>query len=150
MNHKEIIENTIKELLKKMNFNGDVFIEDADKDNIFVNIQTKEASFLIGQSGMNLEALQHLARVLVSKRNNQTVNFILDINSYKKQRIESLRELAGKIAEQTTMEKVAITLRPMSAYERRVIHLALFDNPHIKTESVGEGLERRIVVKPIK
>ncbi len=150
MGNKEVIKDIISQILKKMNFEGDVFIEDSDKDEISANIQTKEASFLIGQSGVNLDALQHVARVLANKKSETPIQFVLDVNSYKKQRTDALKELAKNVAEQTLTERVAITLRPMSAYERRVVHLALFEHPQIKTESIGEDPERRVVVKPIK
>jgi len=150
MDNKEILKKTITELLEKMNFKGEVFVEESKQDDTVVNIQTQEASFLIGQSGANLDALQHVARVLANKKSEQPPQFILDVNSYKKQRVDALKELAKNVAEQILVEKVAITLRPMSAFDRRVVHLALFENDQIKTESIGQEPERRVIVKPIK
>jgi len=149
MEEKDIIKEIISELLKKMNISGNVLVENFEND-IIANIQTEEAGFLIGQAGKNLEAFQYLSRTLVNKKNEQSIQFIVDVNNYRKDRIESLRSLAKNIAKQTLTEKVSITLRPMPAFERRIIHLALFAHPNIKTESVGDGTERRIIVRPIE
>ncbi|MFH1671361.1 MAG: R3H domain-containing nucleic acid-binding protein [Candidatus Portnoybacteria bacterium] len=150
MENKEVIKKIVDQLLEKMRFEGETIVNDSKEEGLIVNIQTKEASFLIGQSGVNLDALQHVARVLTNKKATESIQFVLDINEYRKQRSEGLKELARNVADQTIIERVAITLRPMSAYERRVIHLALFDYAQVKTESIGEEPERRVVVKPVK
>ncbi|PJA63800.1 MAG: hypothetical protein COU84_02100 [Candidatus Portnoybacteria bacterium CG10_big_fil_rev_8_21_14_0_10_43_39] len=149
MEEKDIIKETISKLLEKINISGNVLVGSFEND-IIANIQTGEAGFLIGQAGKNLEAFQYITRALVNKKNGQPIQFIIDVNDYRKDKIESLRGLAKDIAKQTLAEKVSITLRPMPAFERRIIHLALFNNPNIKTESIGDGAERRIVVKPIE
>ncbi|MBU1291932.1 KH domain-containing protein [Patescibacteria group bacterium] len=150
MDKTKIIENTIKELLEAMKFNGQVVVDEPEIDNILVNIQTEEAGFLIGQDGANLDALQHLSRILVNKKNKESIPFVLDVNDYRKHRIELLKDLAKNIAQQALTEKVSLTLQPMSAYERRVIHLALINQSQISTESIGQEPERRIVVRPIE
>ncbi len=149
MDKINIIKKTIEELLDIMHFEGDVTIDNLQLDDVLVNIQTEHAGFLIGQAGANLDALQHVARVLVNKKNKEPIPFILDVNNYRRQRIELLKDLAENMANQALSEKVALTLHPMSAYERRVIHLALFNKPEISTESIGQDLERRIIIKPV-
>ena len=150
MDKIKIIKKTIKELLEVMRFDGQVVVDEPETNNILANIQTEEANFLIGQAGANLDALQHLSRILVNKRNEEPIPFILDVNNYRKHRIELLKDLAKNIAQQALTEKVSLTLQPMSAYERRVIHLALIDQSQISTESVGQEPERRIVIRPIE
>jgi len=150
MDKIETIKETITELLKIMNFQGRINIDDSNESNILVNIQTDQASFLIGQAGANLEALQYIARVLASKKMGAPVQFILDVNDYQKYHIGLLEELAKSIAKQSLSERIAVTLQPMPAFKRRIIHLALADNSQISTESIGQEPERRIVVKPIK
>lgn len=149
MDDLKIIEETIVDLLKKMAFEGKVEVNASDEDNILANIQTEQAGFLIGQAGANLDALQHIIRIIINKKSGQFVHFILDVNDYRKYRIELLKELAKNVAKQVLLEKVAITLRPMSAYDRRVIHLTLANNSEIATESIGDGLERKIVIKSL-
>lgn len=144
-----IIKETVSELLNRMNFQGEVFIDNAKEDSIMANIQTDQAGFLIGQAGASLDALQYVARILVSKKTSEPIRFVLDVNNYRKSRIDLLEELAQDIAKQALSKRVAVTLQPMPAYERRVIHLALGGYSQINTESIGEGEERRIVVKPV-
>lgn len=150
MDKLEIIKKTIKELLEKMNFESEIIIDGQDENNLVVNVQTSQAGFLIGQAGTSLEALQHLARVLVSKKISQPIYFILDVNDYRKHRLELLRQLAKSIAQQALTEKATLTLQPMPAFERRIIHLTLADNPQVITESIGQEPERKIVIKPAK
>ena len=148
MDKKNIIKKTVTELLKLMNFNGSVLINNFDEDNIIANIQTDQAGFLIGQAGASLDALQCIARTLVNKKTNESVKFILDVNDYRKNKIDLLKNLAKDIAKQVLLKRVAVTLQPMSAYERRIIHLALINDSQINTESIGYEPERRIIVRP--
>ena len=104
---------------------------------------------MIGQGGVNLQALQHLAKVVINKKFGQPVQFILDVNHYRQHRIELLRELAKKVAEQVLSDQEPQMLQPMPPYERRVIHLALAQHPQIQTESLGQEPERRVMIKPI-
>ena len=148
MDKIEIIKKTIKELLDAMKFEGQIIVDDLSPDNILINIETDQAGFLIGQTGVNLDALQHLTRILVSKKSEESVPFILDVNHYRRHRIELLKDLANNMAKQALTEKVSLTLQPMSAYERRVIHMALTSQSEISTQSIGQEPERRIVIKP--
>jgi len=145
------IKETTKELIEKMGFSAEVEIisREADQQIITCNIKTDESSFLIGQHGVNLQALQHIARVLVRKKLDERVSFVLDINFYRQERNESIIKIAQSMAEEAIREKRAIVLRPMSPYERRIVHMELSKNDQIKTESIGEGEERKIVISPI-
>lgn len=149
MTNINIIKETVEELLRKMSFEGHVDVDFYDEKNTIANIQTKQAGYLIGQSGVNLDALQCLARTMVNKKNEEPIYFILDINNYRKSRIEFLKNLAKNIAEQTLSNRVSVTLRPLPAYERRIIHIALKENPGVSAESIGEEPQRQIVVRPI-
>jgi len=148
----ETIKKTLEELLLKMGFSPTIEIDESfetEKDGIICNISTKEdSSFLIGQYGVNLQAIQHIARLLVRKKTNEKTRFIIDVNSYRKQKNESVIELAQEAAETAVAEKRAVVMKPMSNYERRLVHLELSKDTRILTESIGEGEGRKIVVKP--
>jgi spoIIIJ-associated protein len=150
---RQVKENLIQlteDLLLKMGFEGKVEIDDSQPDLLAVKIQSEEAGFLIGQGGENLFALQHLARAISHKRSkDQPVNFFIDINNYRTHRIEALKEAALVLAGQVAQERQPKIMEPMSAYERRIIHVALKDFKGVKTESRGEGPERRVVINPI-
>lgn len=146
-----IIKTTTEELLNKMGFDALVEVvreTEDEKENLVCNIKTEESSFLIGQYGVNLQSLQHIARVLVRKKTDDRANFVLDVNYYRKEKNSSIVNLAKDIASQVLNEKRAVVLRPMSPYERRLVHMELSKNPDVITESIGEGEDRKVVVKP--
>jgi spoIIIJ-associated protein len=156
MTKSEKIEETkkiIEETLGKMSFNDfSIHVREEtglDGESLIFNIETKDSDLLIGQYGANLRAFQHILRAMVRKKNPEKLHFSIDANDYHKQKTNSLEEMAHNLAQQAIIEKRPVVLRPMSAYERRVVHLALSENSQIKTESIGEGEERRIVLKPV-
>lgn len=145
---KVILEQTIKEVLEKMDFSGEVMVQDSN-GGLVAKIESDEAGFLIGQGGENLAALQHLLRAIVNhKILGEMVNFSIDVNNYRANRLELLREMASELASQVQREQRTKILAPMPPYERRFVHLVLKDFPGVKTESQGEGEERRIIIKP--
>lgn len=150
----EIIKKTVEELLEKMDYDSKVEIKqskEGDRENIVCNVAIQEDShILIGQYGINLQALQHIARLLVRKKTEERVRFVVDVNSYLEQKNQSIIEQARSVAEQAINEGRAIVMRPMSPYERRIIHIELADNPKIVTESIGEAEGRKVVIKPAK
>jgi len=149
MEKEDLIKETINQLLKIIGVEGQVVVNDSDPDNALVNIQTEQGGFLIGQAGANLSAFQHIVRLLVNKKNDQPIRFILDVNNYRQHHSELLEELAQNMAKQALSRRVSLILHPMPAYERRIIHLALANQPEIDTQSTGQEPKRRIVIKPV-
>jgi spoIIIJ-associated protein len=150
---EEIIRETTAELLTKMGFKVEIDIEknvtESNPEIINCNIRTNESNFLIGQYGVNLYSLQHIIRLLVRRKTDELVNFTVDVNSYRQEKNNSIEKMTRDIAEEVIRERKAIVMRPMSAYERRIVHMELSKNTRVKTESIGEGDERKVVVKPI-
>jgi len=148
-NHKEKLKELTEELLSNMDFEVEIEIDASQGEFLVVNIQSEEAGLLIGQGGENLSALQHILRIIVSKRLGQEpINFIVDVNNYKGHRLALLKEMALSLARQAADDGQIKILEPMPAYERRIIHLILKDFNGVKTESQGEGQLRRVVIKP--
>jgi spoIIIJ-associated protein len=150
-NEKQIIKESLRELMSKMGFDVEIDIKESVDDPMSVtcNLSTSsESNLLIGQGGVNLQALQHIARLLVRKKIQQKIRFVIDINGYRQEKNQSIIELANQAAQQAITEKRAVVLRPMSTYERRVVHLELSKNDSVVTESIGEGEGRKVVVKP--
>lgn len=147
---KDTIKKTVEELLKNMGFSANVSVSDSTEDEgAICDVSTDtDSHFLIGQHGTNLQAIQHLARLMVRKNTPEKIHFILDINSYKQQRNQSIVEQAKIAASEAISQHRAVIMKPMSTYERRIVHMELAKNPQISTESVGEGEERKIIVKP--
>ncbi|MEI7890514.1 MAG: R3H domain-containing nucleic acid-binding protein [bacterium] len=148
----DIIKQTIEELITKMGFDGQVTISasvDGD-DSINCDITTStDSNFLIGQRGINLQALQHLSRLIVRKHVPEKIRFTLDINNYRQQKNQSIVEQAHSAADEAITQNCSIFMQPMSTYERRIVHLELSGNEKVTTDSVGEGESRKIVIKPI-
>ena len=145
-----IISDKIKEVLEKMTFqNVQVEVSQNVEEASVFNIKTEESSFLIGQYGINLQALQHVVRMVCKNVVPEKTNFVLDVNSYRQEKNTSIEKMAREASEEAIKEQKDIVLRPMTPYERRIVHLELSQNSQIKTESIGEGESRRIVVKPI-
>jgi len=122
--------------------------ENLPEEAISVNIKSEEPGILIGERGTNLSALQHLVRLIVKVKLGSPIYFILDVNSYKAQKIERLRILAENVAKAVSRNRRAFILQPMRAYDRRIIHLSLAARKDITTTSVGEEPERRVTIKP--
>jgi spoIIIJ-associated protein len=149
---KEVV-TIVTELIGKMGFVATVEAkeeEEEGKEVVICDIKTEDSSFLIGQYGLNLQSLQHIVRVIMRKRLEEPVNFILDVNSYRQEKNDSIVRLAKNLAQEVVMEKKELVMRPMTAYERRIVHMELSKNDQIKTESIGEGESRRIVIKPVE
>ena len=150
----KVIKETVKEFMKKAGFNSEIEtrkISSENQETIVCDIKTTEDSnLLIGQHGVNLQAFQHIARLIVRKKlANEKVNFTLDVNSYREQKNQSVIEDAREASRQAVNEGRVIIMKPMSAYERRLVHMELSENDKVATESVGEGENRKILVKPV-
>jgi spoIIIJ-associated protein len=140
---KETINNLIEMVV------GPVEINYQEEDNILrIEIKGDNAQPLIGDKGRILKDLQHLLRLLVKKQTKENIVIDLDINGYKNNKAIQLTKVAQEIADRVILMNEEKLLPPMSAYERRIIHLALEDRDDVFTESIDEGKERRVVVKP--
>lgn len=151
-NQIKIILSLLEELLEKMTISGQVEQSEIDGSPVFT-IKTKESGILIGEEGKHLIALSHIAKKMaenrLKKENVEEMPFLLDVNDYQMKRIEELRNIARMNAQRVIFFKKEIEMDPMTAYDRRIIHSVLGSFPDIKTESVGDGFERRVVIKPL-
>ncbi len=124
-------------------------IEIIGKDNVLiVSVNINNPKIIIGERGKTLFEIQHLLRILIRKKINSDLFIELDINNYKNKKREMLSDVAKEIADEVVFYKKEKILPLMNPYERRIIHIALKDRKEVKTESIGEGLERRIIIKP--
>ena len=112
-----------------------------------ISIRIEDPKILIGERGQTLLEIQHILRIVVRKKIKNDLLIELDINNYKEKKKAILSEVANDIADEVLFYKKEKILPPMNAYERRIIHLALSNRNNIQTESSGEGLDRRIIVK---
>jgi spoIIIJ-associated protein len=117
-------------------------------DVITINVTGDDLGILIGRRGQTLAALQHMVRLMVAHRIKARVPIVIDVEGYKQRRYSALQALALRMAEQVRERKKPFALEPMPAYERRIIHLTLADNPDVTTESTGVGEVRKVVIMP--
>lgn len=105
---------------------------------------------LIGRRGETLRSLQFMLNLLVSRKVQKWPQVVVDVGNYRQRRQESLEGLARRMAERVRQSGRPLTLEPMGAYERRIVHLALRGDPTVYTESTGEGENRKVVIYPAK
>lgn len=138
----------LTDILDKMAIKAEIHIEE-DDDVIRVNLVGPDMGILIGYRGETLDALQYLLSLVINKENkdNDYKKVILDTESYRKKREETLIRLANKLAYKVNKYNKSITLEPMNPYERRIIHAALQSNPHVTTHSQGDEPYRKVVIE---
>lgn len=120
------------------------------KDDVFlVSVNLNDPKILIGERGQTLAEIQRILRIVVRKKISEDVLIELDINDYKEKKKEALKSVAKDIADDVAFYKREKVLPPMNPYERRIIHVALQERSDIQTESVGDGFNRKVVVKPV-
>jgi spoIIIJ-associated protein len=121
---------------------------EATATGITLDIKGEDLGILIGRRGQTLSCLQYIVRLIVGNQTKEWLPIIIDIEGYKQRRYNALQALALRMAEQVKAKGVPFTLEPMPAFDRRIIHLALAENPDVTTQSSGEGEERKVVVLP--
>ena len=152
MNNSKDIKKIIEDILNGMGIKYDVIEETEDittQKKIF-RIKTPESGLLIGDHGDTFQALSHLVRRIASKGLEELADFSIDVNDYRSSMIEKLKLTAEMLANRAIDMKTNVEMEPMSSYERLIVHGALTGRSNIKTESVGEGKDRRLVIKYIK
>ena len=146
----EIIQTAIEKILKFIGVNPEVKIEKAEDDVYSVNITGDDLNFLIGFRGQSLEALQSLVKLIVFRKTGQQFVLTLDINEYKSRKVENLQDLAKSFIDKVRFFEKEIELPRMNPWERREIHMFVAEYDDVLSESIGEGEDRRVVLKPNK
>ena len=117
-----------------------------DDDIIHITIDSTHNPILIGKGGVTLQALNELTKLAVNNKFKRRFRILLDINGYKNKKYFSLEKQARRFAHEVQKSKETYTFNPMPADERRAIHQACSNMPHIKTESIGEGTRRQVQI----
>ena len=155
----DIAKEVLEGVLERMGLEAvvarrtEALIQEPDSTTIPIlfDIEGDDLGILIGRRGETLGCLQYIVRLMVSQRIRQLApTIVIDVNGYKEHRYQALQALAKRMADQVAATGSPFTLEPMPAYERRIVHLALRDNPNIRSESDGRGPERRVVLHPAK
>jgi spoIIIJ-associated protein len=115
-----------------------------------LDVEGDDLGLLIGRRGQTLASLQYLLNLIVAKQTNKRVAFAVDVDGYRRRREDALVSLAKRTASRVRGTGRSVTLEPMPASERRIIHLALADDPNVVTVSIGEGEARKVAVTPVR
>lgn len=155
MINQEEIEN-IKEIIKEFFLKAGFIVEvegsciSRDNEDVLeMEVKTSEAQNLIGKQGLVLADIQLLLRKVIKKKTDKEFYLSLDIDGYKKNKESYLRNVAQSVADEVSRTKREKELPYTSSFDRRVVHMELADRKDVITESIGEGEERRIVIKPV-
>ena len=139
------VEQFLKEFVEKLN-NGTTYTIEIKEKCLYVSINGENIGNLIGYRGEALYALENILKAISNKDTENRVIVRLDIENYKEKRIKTLQDVANKKARIVEKTGKMITLEPMQAYERKIIHSFLQENPKVETRSIGQEPRRRIVI----
>jgi spoIIIJ-associated protein len=160
-NVDQIARRILEDLLERMDIHAYITVvrssvpdqrgEPEETITLHVEGADEEAmGLLIGRRGETLRSLQFMLNLLVSRKVQKWPQVVVDVGNYRQRRQESLEGLARRMAERVRQSGRPLTLEPMGAYERRIVHLALRSDPTVYTESSGEGENRKVVIYPAK
>ena len=140
-------KEVLTEMLKLMGLAGTVEVA-AGGDTARLNVRGDDLAPLIGRRGEKLASLQHIVNLIVGRREGQHHRIAIDVENYRGRREDQLRDVADRAAKRVVQTGKIIQLEAMPAVERRIVHMALLENPKVRTQSVGVEPNRRIVVLP--
>ena len=143
----ETARTVLTEMLSLMGLNATVEVA-SDGDTSRLNVRGDDLGTLIGRRGEKLASLQHIVNLIVGRREGQHHRIAIDVENYRGRREQQLRDVADRAAKRVLQTGKIIQLEAMPAVERRIVHLALMENPKVRTQSVGVEPNRRIVVLP--
>jgi len=149
----EIAAQTLDKLLALMGIEADVSIRDPETPGdglgmakAVLDVEGDDLGLLIGRRGETLASLQYLLNLMMSRQFGEHMMFTVDIEGYRRRRERQLNSLARRMADQVKRTRRPVTLEPMPANERRIIHLALAEDRLVQTSSVGEGDDRKVSI----
>jgi len=142
------IKKEVESFFKKMTIDIESDSLQQKEETVFIDIKVREPQVLIGEKGQTLLDIQHLLSAMLRKKIESKFFLDLDINDYKKKKMEYLKELARSFADEVALTRKEKILPAMSAYERRIIHMELAARGNVTTESIGKEPDRKLVIKP--
>lgn len=148
MDDIKAVQTIAEELLGKLEIVGSVSVTTDETGAFRVNIETEETGLLIGHHGKTLESVQLILGIIISKKLGRWVKAYVNVGDYREKREEALMHIAQRAAERALALNRPVELTRLSPAERRIIHLTLSGDERIATESMGEGDDRVLLVKP--
>jgi spoIIIJ-associated protein len=150
-NPLDIGRDVLQRIVSSITSDAKISVEE-NSDRVLLKVAGGNAAVLIGKKGQTLEAIQSIVEKVVNKHNNrsQKIRVQVDVEGYLETRKTNLEKLAARLADKSKRIRKPISLGQMSAYDRRIVHMALKDDPDVRTKSRGEGYLRKLVIFPKK
>ena len=142
-------KNILQQIIDLITIDAEISFE-KKSDQILFYIKGGKVAILIGKQGQTLEAMQYLVEKIVNKHSEQRIRIQIDIEGYLEKRQNNLKSLAGRLAEKAKRSGKPITIGQMNAQDRRIVHLALRDDSGVRTQSVGDGFLKKLIIFPRK
>lgn len=142
-----VIKKTISDFLKDLGIEGDFEIKE-NEEGFDLKLETEDSGIVIGHHGDTLEALQIILSLLISKKIGEFKRVSIEVGDYKKNRSDYLTNLALDTKNKVLETNKEILLPDLKSWERRIVHMLLKDDKEVSSESMGEGKERVLVIKP--
>jgi spoIIIJ-associated protein len=145
----ETAKKVLQDLLRLLEIEAAVDLKE-DSERILLNIGGDGSGLLIGRKGQTLDAIEYLINKIVHKDAEDKKRIVVDTENYRFRREDSLVKLAQRLAEKAKRLGRPVTISPMSAHDRRIVHLALQEDKSLRTWSTGTGLYRKVIISPEK
>lgn len=143
----ELAQETLEVLMDKMGMEVEFEITE-DDETVNVSIEGEDASYLVGKKGKTLDAIQLLVNKMIGRNGKQKL-VTIDADRYRERREASLIDLANRLADKALDEGKMVRLNPMSARDRRIVHMTLRNVKGLETKSEGEGDDRQLIIVPV-
>lgn len=144
---KAELQTYLEGLLKILGDSAEIQFKHETDREVFINLQG--FSSLDGSDPKPLRSLSYLTEICIRRKSGKGIKVYLDANGSQERRLDDLRQLAKRSAEQVLLQNSRVELDPMETQERKLIHEALSEVPGVKTHSEGQGIQRRIVIQPM-
>ena len=144
---QKLVEKVVDDMLHELEIDG-TFVIESNEEIIDVIMETKDTGIVIGYHGEILESLQLVLSLAIAKKLGRFVRISVEVDGYKKNRIEYLEKLAEQVKEKAISENKEQVLMALKSWERRVIHVYLQNDDQVISESSGEGRDRVLLIKP--
>ena len=146
-----LVGEVLNSFIQSTDASIDVYVrDDVEEGSIVFELEGDDAGLVIGRRGETLASIEYLVRLIASKSLGRRANVIIDVEDYKFRRRSKLKSIAEKSASKVEKTGKRISLEPMSPSDRRIVHMALVDYKNVKTQSRGEGVNRKVVIIPVE
>ncbi len=144
----ELAVEFLKKIIDFITSDTTIKLESYENDEIKLNVSGGKSGIMIGKRGQTLEAIQYLVEKAVNKKSEKRVRVQVDVEGYMEEKKEKLQMMADKLSQKAKKIKKPVTIGQMNAHDRKIIHLFLKGDNEIRTQSVGDGYYRKLIIFP--